>query len=87
MTLTQNDIDEVKAYYRDEALKYRNKQYRRFALDFLDMLDIVYHMQQPHFDRANYTLTNSQYYNDTAKLRRAMSMIERYFKMKERGAL
>jgi hypothetical protein len=86
MTLTEKDLDEIKAYYRDEALKLRNKQYRRFALEFLDMFDVYFAMRQPHFKNDKLE-TNSMFYNERCKFRRAESMIERYFKMKAKGTL
>jgi hypothetical protein len=86
MTLTQNDIDEIKAYYRDEALKIELTQHRRFALDFLKMFDVYFALQNGE-SMIKKNQSYGQFLNDKNKLNRAEGMIERYFKMKERGAL
>lgn len=87
MTLTQTLIDEIKAYYRGEALKKLTPQYKRQELKFLEMFDVCLAMRQPHFCHKKYMAKAHDYSNEIVKVRRAEGMIERYFKMKERGAL
>ena len=85
--LTQALVDEIKAYYRDEALKKTSAQHRRQELDFLDTFDVCLAMRQPHFSHKKCLKLNHDYQNEIVKVRRAEGKIERYFAMKEKGRL
>ena len=88
--VSKEQIEEVKSYYRGEAMKSNQRENRYHVLGFLDYFDAFFEIQE---GRAAFSHSRSHHESDSIPhverhhVNQARGKIERYFKMKEKGPL
>lgn len=82
----QEQILEAKNYYFDEAVKHKNSDHKRQALDFLIYFDVYEDACKTETKRRDPKKSSEEYWL-RHNLNRVEGMLERYFKLKKLNRL